>query len=79
VLGKIVSGVVVPTTMNPTSSGVMPACRMAPTAASFAMSEVAIPLSTMWRSRIPVRWRIHSSEVSTSFSRSAFVSTRGGT
>ena len=78
-LGKIVSGVVVPTTMKPMSAGVMPACAIAPSAASLAMSDVAIPSLTMCRSRMPVRCRIHSSLVSTSFSRSALVSTRGGT
>src|SRR5262249_30572771 len=41
--------------------------------------EAATPFSTMWRSRMPVRSRIHSSLVSTIFSRSRFESTRGGT
>ena len=63
VLGKIVSGVVVPTTMKPISSGVMPASRIAPSAAIFARSEVATPGPTMCRSRMPVRCRIHSSVV----------------
>ena len=44
-----------------------------------ARSDVATPGSTMCRSRMPVRCRIHSSVVSTIFSRSALVSTRGGT
>ena len=79
VLGKIVSGVVVPTTMKPMSVGATPACFMAPNAASFARSDVAIPGSTMWRSRMPVRCSIHSFDVSTSFSRSELVSRRGGT
>ena len=48
-------------------------------AASLPRSDVATPGSTMCRSRMPVRCRIHSSVVSTSFSRSALVSTRGGT
>src|ERR1700726_700502 len=38
-----------------------------------------MPLSTTWGSRMPVRVRIHSSLVSTIFSRSALVITRGGT
>ena len=79
VLGNIMSGVVVPTTMKSMSAGVMPAWAIACSAASFARSEVATPGSTMWRSRIPVRCWIHSSLVSTIFSRSALVSTRGGT
>ena len=79
VLGNIMSGVTVPTTIKPMSAGVSPALSMAFNAASFARSEVATPGSTMCRSRIPVRCRIHSSVVSTSFSRSLFVSRRGGT
>jgi hypothetical protein len=45
-----------------------------------AEGEIAGPSlsSTMCRSRIPVRWTIHSSEVSISFSSSAFVRTRCG-
>ena len=46
-LGKIVSGVVVPTTMKPMSSGETPASRIAPHEASFARSDVATPGSTM--------------------------------
>jgi hypothetical protein len=60
VLGKIVSGVVVPTMMKPMSSGVRPASAMASTAAGLAMSDVATPGSTMWRSRMPVRCMIQS-------------------
>src|SRR6267154_2512538 len=48
-------------------------------AASVARCELAVPASAMCRSRIPVRLRIHSSLVSTNFSRSALVSTLGGT
>src|SRR5687767_6765900 len=73
------SGVVVPTTMKSMSSGVSPARSIALRAASTARSEVATPGSTIWRSRMPVRCRIHSSLVSTMRSRSALVSTRGGT
>jgi hypothetical protein len=57
----------------------MPAFSIAATAASLAKSEVATPSSTMWRSRIPVRCMIHSFDVSTIFSRSALLNTRGGT
>jgi hypothetical protein len=73
------SGVVVPTTMKSMSFGVRPARSMAMSDASFARSDVATPGSTTCRSRIPVRCRIHSSLVSTIFSRSALVSSRGGT
>ena len=55
VLGNIMSGVVVPTTMKSMSCGVRPACAIALSAASFARSDVATPGSTMWRSRMPVR------------------------
>ena len=41
VLGNIMSGVVVPTTMKSMSCGVRPACAMALSAASFARSDVA--------------------------------------
>jgi len=47
VLGKIVSGVVVPTTMKPMSFGVRPASSIALRAAGSAMSDVATPGSTM--------------------------------
>ena len=73
------SGVTVPTMIRPMSSGVSPAFAIAVIAASFPRSDVATPGSTMWRSRMPVRCRIHSSVVSTIFSRSALVSSRGGT
>src|SRR6187200_535774 len=46
VLGKIVSGVVVPTTMNTISSGDRPAASRAAFAAGAAVSEVATPGST---------------------------------
>ena len=78
VLGKIVSGVVVPTTMNPSLLGRearLAASRPRPPAARGRRSPR--PGSTMCRSRMPVRCRIHSSDVSTIFSRSALVSTRG--
>jgi hypothetical protein len=49
VLGKNMSGVVVPTMIKSMSSGVRPAFAMAWTAASLPMSEVATPGSTMCR------------------------------
>ena len=65
VFGKNMSGVVVPTTMTSMSSGVSPACAMAFSEASLPRSDAATPFSTMWRVLIPVRCRIHSSDVST--------------
>jgi hypothetical protein len=73
------SGVVVPTTMKSMSSGVSPARAIAFRDASTARSDVPTPASTMWRCLMPVRCMIQSSLVSTIFSRSALVSTRGGT
>ena len=73
------SGVTVPTTITPMSSGVIPARAIAPSAASLPRSDVATPGPAMWRSRMPTRCMIHSSVVSSIFSRSALVSTRGGT
>ena len=73
------SGVTVPTMITPMSAGVSPAFAIALIAASLPRSDVATPGSTMCRSRMPVRCRIHSSVVSTIFSRSALVSSRGGT
>ena len=73
------SGVVVPTTMKSIWSGVSPARSMASSAAFVASSDVPTPGSAMWRERMPVRWTIHSSLVSTIFSRSALVSSLGGT
>ena len=48
-------------------------------AASAPMEAVVSPLDAMRRSRIPVRVVIHSSLVSTIFSRSAFVNVAAGT
>jgi len=76
--GKIMSGVVVPTAMKSMSSGTRLARSSACWAAFTARSEVASLSSAMRRSRMPVRCTIHSSLVSTSFSRSALVSTRLG-
>ena len=76
--GKIMSGVVVPTAMNSMSSGTRLARSSACWAALMARSDVASVSSAMWRSRMPVRWTIHSSLVATIFSRSALVSTRLG-
>ena len=72
------SAVVVPTTMKSTSSGVRLARSSACWAAFTARSEVASVSSAMWRSRMPLRWTIHSSLVATIFSRSALVRMRLG-
>ena len=73
------SGVTVATTMRSSSSAPIPRRRSASFAASAAMTLVGVPGSTTWRSWMPVRVRIHSSVVSTTFSRSALVTTREGT
>ena len=77
-LGKIMSGVVVPTAMNSMSSGTRLARSMACWAAFSARSEVDSVSSAMCRSRMPLRWTIHSSLVSTIFARSALVRMRFG-
>ena len=79
VVGKAMSPVVVPTTMKSISPGSTPARSIACWAARSARSDVASSSATTWRSRMPVRCTIHSSDVATSFSRSALVSTRVGT
>src|SRR5579859_6178093 len=79
VAGKDISGVTVPTKIASTSVAGIPRCFSASLAASIARSEVAIPLSTICRWRIPVRSMIHWSDVSTILSRSALVRRRGGT
>ncbi len=55
------------------------ACSIARRAASTARSDVHCQSAAMRRSLMPERETIHSSVVSTNFSRSAFVSTRSGT
>src|SRR5581483_10119501 len=77
--GKNMSGVTVATMIAPIWSVASPRSASARQAAFTAKSLVATPLSTICRSRIPVRSKIHWSEVSTIFSRSWLVSSRGGT
>src|SRR5262245_15349675 len=77
--GIIWSGVTVPTTIRSRSSGLSLAAASARFPASKAMSDVASPSAAYRRSLIPVRWTIHSSEVSTIFSNQAFGTTRAGT
>src|SRR6185503_4125207 len=76
--GKIKSGVVVPTTTKSISFGVTPALSSAARAALCARWLVYSSSAAMCRRSIPVRLLIHSSVVSTIFSRSAFVRTRSG-
>jgi hypothetical protein len=76
--GEIRSGVVVPTTSSSISPGLTPAAASAARDAPSARSQVVWPSAAMWRWRMPVRDAIHSSLVSTSFSRSALVSTFSG-
>src|SRR5688572_22169205 len=76
--GRMRSGVTVAMKMWSTSWTSRPAASSALRAASVAMSELSTPDSIMRRSRMPVRVTIHSSEVSTIFSRSAFDNTRSG-
>ena len=76
--GKNMSGVTVATTIRSSSSADTPAMRSASLAAAAARSLVASFSAAIRRCRIPVRVVIHSSEVSTIFARSSFVSTRCG-
>jgi hypothetical protein len=78
VFGKMRSGVVVPTTMKSTSEGVAPADFSARRAACSASEELDSSGPAMWRRSMPVRVRIHSSVVSTVFSRSLLVTTFSG-
>jgi hypothetical protein len=72
------SGVTVPTRTMSRSSGSTPASASALRDASRPRSEFAVPGSAMRRSLIPVLAEIHSSFVSTSFSRSSLVRVLGG-
>src|SRR5271169_2809350 len=76
--GNTRSGVVVPTQMRSMSAALTCAAAMARRAACSARSVVVSPSLATWRRSIPVRERIHSSLVSTNFSRSALVSTFSG-
>src|SRR5437763_15510143 len=71
--GRIWSGVTVAQMTRPMSMGSMRARSMAWRAARTANKDVYSPSAARWRSLMPVRVVIHSSEVSTIFSRSAFV------
>jgi hypothetical protein len=67
--GTIWSGLTVPTTIKSRSFGSSLADSRAARPAWTARSDVACSSETKRRSRIPVRWTIHSSEVSTIFSK----------
>ena len=69
--GKVWSGVAVASTIMSMSAGVSPALASAAFAASKPRSEVNSPSAATRRSRMPVRCRIHSSDVSTIFERSS--------
>ena len=60
------------------SCGSASATLSASRAASIAISAVACPAPAQWRRSMPVRSRIHWSEVSTTCDRSSFVTTRSG-
>ena len=79
VLGKVISGVIVPQRMRSMSFGASPAASIALRAAAVASVAVDSSLPAMRRSRMPVRCTIHSSLVSTIFDRSSLVSLRSGT
>ena len=73
------SGVEVATMTTSSSAGSTPARSSAWRAAGIARSLAAWSSRAIRRSLMPVRVVIHSSFVSTIFSRSAFVRTRSGT
>ncbi len=77
--GKSVSGLFVATITISRSSGEMPLLRSASREAFSAIELVSSPSAAIWRLRMPVRSRIHSSLVSTMAVRSWFVSTFSGT
>ena len=72
------SGVTVATMSRSTSLPSRPAWLSAFCAAGSARSDSACSSAAMRLSRMPVRSMIHSSDVSTSSERSAFVITRSG-
>jgi hypothetical protein len=76
--GKIMSGVVVATTIRSTSAGTMPAASSAAREAASARSDVISSSAAMWRARMPVRATIHSSLVSTLLASSALVTRFAG-
>ena len=78
VAGKVLFGVEVASTIRSMSAGVRPALSSAARAAASPSEAVVSSSAAMWRWRMPVRWAIHSSEVSTMPSKSAFFMMRRG-
>ena len=78
VAGKVSSGVAVAQMMRSRSAPDRRAMASASSAALTPRSEVSSLSSATRRSRMPVRWRIHSSVVSTRLASSALVTTRDG-
>jgi hypothetical protein len=78
-VGNIMSGVTVATTIRSIEAASTPASARAAITAGAAMSVSACSSVANRRSRMPVRSTIHSSVVSTYCSRSLFVKTRSGT
>ena len=76
--GNVWSGVAVAMTIASMSAAFTPAAESARSAARVARSEVSCPSAAMWRCPIPVRARIHSSEVSSRCESSSFVTMRSG-
>src|SRR5581483_5817345 len=77
--GNAMSGVTVATTSRSIDAGSAPAISSARTQAGAERSDIASGPSASLRSRMPVRVTILSSDVSTIFERSSFVTTRSGT
>ena len=76
--GNVWSGVAVATIRASMSAPVRPPSASAPRAAAIARSEVSSPSAAKCRRSMPVRVRIHSSEVSRVRANSAFSTTRAG-
>ena len=76
--GKGISPVVVATTIMSICSGLTPALSSASRPAASARSDVTVPSSANRRDSMPVRSRIHSSDVSIWVSNQVFGTARGG-
>ena len=78
VAGKVLSGVAVARMIASTSGPSIPASSSAARAALIARCEVSSPSAAKCRRSMPVRARIHSSDVSRNFVNSSFSTTRFG-
>ena len=76
--GNVWSGVEVASTIRSIDDASTLAAASAAFAASSAISEVSSPVEASRRSWMPVRWTIHSSDVSTALASSWLVTTRDG-